>query len=749
MRGHPGSPQAARQVRRPPSRSARRGSPRARRRAAPAPTRSSRAPRCARASTRRRPRAPRRRPGARRAAPPATSASMRRANPTRRRSAVRGRSCESTRTRSASADSASSSGLEVTADGVVAGPQAAEERARDASFELVQRPVDDPVEDRLLVREVLVERPGPDPGGRRDPVRARPSKPRSSSTDRPASRIRSTVARDRSWVGRRRIARGSVGGHRAPPVDRARERELNATEDSCQRLRHGGRDRGDGLPEFPARFRGAPRAQRGHRPPARAPGPGPAARRGARRRDRAADAAPRRGRRRARGGDAPRREPPGHDHRAAPRHRRGRPRRRPARAAALLRRSRREPAWLDRDLLERGARAYRRMGRSRDDVLLALSLIGGYRYAGPADLLVATGGLTGTTAMRRLGETTAWGYAVSRPGGMARDGEGFRVTAHVRAMHALVNDRFERRADWDSAALGLPVNRSDLAGTLALFSATAMLGVRVLGRRVPPRTRARSCTCGATSGSSWGSTRTGSSPTERAQHAFDHHLLHAQGGDPRPGAALTTALVEGTRRSHAERGHPVGGGGPDAGCSRTCACSSARRGAATWASPCSCRGRCCRSWPATSSSPGWSRAVAPGRRWLERRSDAGVEADLERLLGERPAAPGGPPGRTPSSMRTSRPAGAGPGPGRPAQRPVKRGSRRSPNAVNASARSALGRNAAFHAPRRSAGRLHAGPRSASRTSLIPRVTSGEFAAMRAGELEGRRSAARPRRRAPG
>ncbi len=64
-------------------------------------------------------------------------------------------------------------GREVTADGVVAGAQAPEERARDASFQLVEGPLDDPVEDRLLVREVLVERPRTDPRRGRDPVGAR------------------------------------------------------------------------------------------------------------------------------------------------------------------------------------------------------------------------------------------------------------------------------------------------------------------------------------------------------------------------------------------------------------------------------------------------------------------------------------------------------------------------------------------------------------------------------------------------
>ncbi|HEY2220481.1 oxygenase MpaB family protein [Actinomycetospora sp.] len=303
-----------------------------------------------------------------------------------------------------------------------------------------------------------------------------------------------------------------------------------------------------------------------------------------------------------------------------------------------------EPEWLDRDLLERGARAYRRMGRSRDDVLLALSLIGGYRYAGPADLLVATGGLTGSTAMRRLGETTAWGHAVSRPGGMARDGEGFRVTAHVRAMHALVNDRFERRDDWDSATLGLPVNRSDLAGTLALFSATAMLGVRVLGRRVPRADARAVMHLWRYVGWLMGVDEDWLFADERAQHAFDHHLLLAQSGPTPAGAALTTALVEGTRRSHAERGRPLTGWWARRRLLSHLRLFLGAQGCRDLGQPVLVP------WTvvpemARNVVESWVVAVtARGRRRVERHSDAGVEADLERLLGERPRRPADLPG---------------------------------------------------------------------------------------------------------
>ncbi|GAA4822801.1 oxygenase MpaB family protein [Actinomycetospora corticicola] len=305
---------------------------------------------------------------------------------------------------------------------------------------------------------------------------------------------------------------------------------------------------------------------------------------------------------------------------------------------AFVRELEREPEWLDRDLLERGAAVYRRLGSTRDDVLLALALIGGYRYEGPADLLTATGGLTGRRAMRRLGETLVWGRAVSAPGGMAHGGEGFRLTAHVRAMHAVVDDRFERSGTWDTARFGRPVNRSDLAGTLALFSATAMLGARVLGRRISRAESDAVMHLWRYVGFLLGVDEDWLFTTERAQHAFDHHLLLAQGGPTPAGVELTTALVEGQRTKH---------GGGLRGWAALKGWYSRRRVlghlrlflgreglrdlgqpvVVPWTLVPQVTRNLVESWMVAR----W----APGRRWLERRSDAGVDAELALLLGSR------------------------------------------------------------------------------------------------------------------
>ncbi|WP_243741396.1 oxygenase MpaB family protein [Actinomycetospora succinea] len=205
------------------------------------------------------------------------------------------------------------------------------------------------------------------------------------------------------------------------------------------------------------------------------------------------------------------------------------------------------PDWVDLDEVERGGRALRRMGRTLDDVLLTLSLIGGYRFGGPADLLVATGGLTGSTATRRLGETTEWARAVISPGGMRRDGEGWRLTVHVRAMHALVNRRFETNGRWNVGHWGLPVNQSDQAATLGLFSSTGLLGARALGWVVTPAESRAVMHLWRYVGWLMGVDDDWLFTTEREQNHFLHHVLLVQDDVTPAGPALAGALVAGQR----------------------------------------------------------------------------------------------------------------------------------------------------------------------------------------------------------
>ncbi len=204
----------------------------------------------------------------------------------------------------------------------------------------------------------------------------------------------------------------------------------------------------------------------------------------------------------------------------------------------------RTPDWLDMDLVNEGARIYRRLGRNASDVLLQLALIGGYRFGGPTDLLVATGGLSGDTTVRRLGETQKWGIAVSQHDAMLRHGEGWQLTVHVRLMHALVNNRFSEPGLWDSEYWGRPINASDQAATLGLFDGALLLGARALGVRFSRRDSAAVMHLWKYIGWLIGVEDDWLVDTERERHRLNYHILLAQGDVTSAGQELANSIVD-------------------------------------------------------------------------------------------------------------------------------------------------------------------------------------------------------------
>lgn len=142
------------------------------------------------------------------------------------------------------------------------------------------------------------------------------------------------------------------------------------------------------------------------------------------------------------------------------------------------------PGWVDDTLLDRGARAVRRMGPDAFEILAYGSLLGGYRTGGPLQPLVRTGRIGGSNTLRRVGETGQWFLGCIDPGGLDRFGPGWRLSVHVRLMHALLNHRLEQDPDWDWDFRGVPINQHDQAGTIGSFSTSFLLQARILGIRV-------------------------------------------------------------------------------------------------------------------------------------------------------------------------------------------------------------------------------------------------------------------------
>lgn len=209
------------------------------------------------------------------------------------------------------------------------------------------------------------------------------------------------------------------------------------------------------------------------------------------------------------------------------------------------------PDWVDWELVEQGARCFRILGQNSADILTQLSLIGGYRFGGPTDLLVATGGLTGGATQRRLGETQKWAVAVTQPDGMRRDGEGWRLTVHVRLMHALVNESFAK--NWDADRWGQPISQTDQAATLGLFSGVLLMGSRGLGARIDRSDSRAYMHLWKYIGWLMGVDEQWLVDTERQQQHLNYHVLIAQDDISEAGPQLANAIVEAQRTLYFKR----------------------------------------------------------------------------------------------------------------------------------------------------------------------------------------------------
>lgn len=118
------------------------------------------------------------------------------------------------------------------------------------------------------------------------------------------------------------------------------------------------------------------------------------------------------------------------------------------------------------------------------EILVALgcySLPAAYAARKGVQVLYRTGFLA-RRPNRRLFETTQMVVDVLSPGGLGPNGRGLRTAQKVRLMHAAVRHliRADTKQPWDAAALGVPINQEDLAGTLMTFTQVVLDGLKTM-----------------------------------------------------------------------------------------------------------------------------------------------------------------------------------------------------------------------------------------------------------------------------
>ncbi len=145
------------------------------------------------------------------------------------------------------------------------------------------------------------------------------------------------------------------------------------------------------------------------------------------------------------------------------------------------------PDWVDRELVEEGARIWRRWGTDLFNIAGAETLEM-YTESAVATPLSLAGGYAGDAALRRFLETTRFWMDVSEPGALFRTGSDGRGTAmRVRVMHVSVRRRVATHPEWDSAKWGLPISQAYMMLTLLGGSVAPAMLAWPLGHLTTPR----------------------------------------------------------------------------------------------------------------------------------------------------------------------------------------------------------------------------------------------------------------------
>lgn len=144
----------------------------------------------------------------------------------------------------------------------------------------------------------------------------------------------------------------------------------------------------------------------------------------------------------------------------------------PLELAAFIADMEQKPAWLDMELVEKGARAERNNAANIAPYAVRGAFVATFMNEYAALPMALTGTLSNNAAARRVKETANFFAVTTLPGALDRFGPGFKAAAMVRLMHSMVRYNIARRPQmWDAAKYGFPIPQVDQmpAGLIGIF----------------------------------------------------------------------------------------------------------------------------------------------------------------------------------------------------------------------------------------------------------------------------------------
>ena len=126
-----------------------------------------------------------------------------------------------------------------------------------------------------------------------------------------------------------------------------------------------------------------------------------------------------------------------------------------------------EPPWLDHEAFRPGIRAF----HANVDLML-IAFVTGVLVEGFATLISKSFYITGRvgSTKRRLQQNNRQLLDIFFPGGLQRNGDGWKLSTRVRFVHARIRNLLAKSDDWDLDAWGTPVSAAHVGFAISVFS---------------------------------------------------------------------------------------------------------------------------------------------------------------------------------------------------------------------------------------------------------------------------------------